>query len=95
MAKRLPERKLNPWGPTMYVMQGEQQGRSFYYDSEFEMIVAVRLNLVPVGVEILGASNGWAWINLEKPAGFHRPDSQGPAPAELADPEGMPSDEDG
>ena len=91
MAKRLPERKLNTWGPAMYVAQGN----GCYLDHDYEMIVAVRLNLVPIGVEILGARNGWAWINLEKPAGFHRPDSQGPASVILADPEGMPPNEEG
>jgi hypothetical protein len=67
---RLPERKLNPWGPVMHVAQGE----GIYLETEFEMIVAVRLSQVPIGVEVLDVRGAWTWLWLELPAGFHRPD---------------------
>ena len=95
MAKRLPERKLNPWGPAMYVAQGERDGNQIYYATEFEMIVAVRLNLVPIGVEILGAGNGWAWVKLELPAGFARPEDGEIAHEPDLDMAGMSPGEDG
>lgn len=93
MAKRLPERKLNPWGATMYVAQGNSNGSQFYYETEFEMIVGVRLGLVPIGVELIGHSGAWAWLKLELPAGFERPEES--APVRGLDVAGMPPEEDG
>lgn len=58
-------RKLNHWDTTLTIMR----------EAEFEMIVAVRLSLVPIGVEILHAGDGWAFVWMELPSGFSRPDA--------------------
>jgi hypothetical protein len=58
-----PYRKIEIWGIRFFVVM----------ETEFEMLVAARMSLIPLGVEARRAGNGWGVVWVELPAGFHRP----------------------
>jgi hypothetical protein len=78
-----PYRKIEIWGVRFFVIK----------ETEFEMLVAARMSLIPAGVVAGRAGNGWGVLWLELPAGFHRPEQpDGESGSELS---GMPTDEEG
>jgi hypothetical protein len=83
-------RKIEIWGVRFFVIK----------ETEFEILVAARMSLIPIGVVAGRAGNGWGVLWLELPAGFHRPEqpeeilfSGQEIGSEAA--AGMPPDEDG
>jgi hypothetical protein len=79
-------RKIEIWGVRAFIVK----------ETEFEMLVAARMSLIPIGVEAWRAGNGWGMVWLELPAGFHRQDQPlDPAPEIGSLPEGIDPEEDG
>jgi hypothetical protein len=78
-------RKIFIWGVRFYIVR----------ETEFEMLVAARMSLIPVGVVVGRAGNGWGVLWLELPAGFHRQEQPEDHLNGSLQAEGMPPDEDG
>jgi hypothetical protein len=91
MTKQPERRRINPWGPAMHVMRDWADERGVV----LEMVVAVRISLVPIGVDIVHIGGGWAFVWMELPAGFHR--TEATHGGEVVDPaafEGLDEGED-